>query len=80
MLKVIGQVIPLVNFGFLTTRWIGFDDCRFIEQIIGKMTHASAFQRGREQHILFTPASFRSNLIDDARKAHIQHAVSFIKN
>ena len=80
MIQVVSQMIPLMDFGFFSTRRIGFYHRGFIEQIIGEVLNTSSFKRRREQHVLFTPARFRGNLIHNGRKAHVQHAVGFVEN
>ena len=64
MLKIIGAVIPLMNFFALTGGRIGRNLHRIFQQTLGKVLNRIAFQSCRKEQGLFTPARFASNMFD----------------
>ena len=80
MLKIIGAVIPLMNFFALTGGRIGRNFHRIFQQTLGKVLNRIAFQRCRKEQGLFTPARFASNMFDILSEAHIQHTVCFVED
>ena len=80
MLCSVSKINQLLNFLAFTAWWFGIQLCRIFQQVFGKFLQTRAFQRRGEQHGLFAPAGFSSDTINITDKAHIQHAVSFIKH
>jgi hypothetical protein len=62
VLKIIGTVIPLMNFFALTRRWRGRDFYWLFQQTLREVFNGFAFQRRREQQGLFAPAGFTGSI------------------
>jgi len=78
MLRRVRQIHQLLDLAPFTARRFSSQFCRFGEHFVGKFDQPGAFQRGGEQHGLFTPARFTDDTINFTDEAHIQHAVGFI--
>ena len=78
--RVIGQVHPLGDGTTLAAGRLGVQFDRIVEDLVGKLGQAGAFQGGGEEHGVLAVTRLFHDAVHILDEAHVQHAVRFIQH